>query len=135
MLEIIWDQSYSVNIVEIDRQHQKLAALLDHFLEEIAENRSGRILGQMIRELIAYAGYHFDTEESLMKRHGFPDFDAHQKEHDRFRATVKKFKEDLAGKKETLAADVMNFMTHWLTDHVMAWDKKYAPFLHAKGVF
>ena len=70
-----------------------------------------------------------------MKLHGFPELDAHKKEHDRFRTAVKNFKEDLLKKKETLAADVMSFMTHWLTDHVINMDKKYAPFLHARGVF
>lgn len=39
MLDIIWDQSYSVNIVEIDRQNQKFTAMLDMLFEAIEAGR------------------------------------------------------------------------------------------------
>ena len=135
MLDIIWDQNYSVNIVEIDRQHQKLAAMLDLLFEEIERGKPGRVLAEIVEELKAYSGYHFDTEEKLLTRFNYPEYEAHKKEHDVFRVKVLEFKRDLQEKKETLPGDVLKFMTHWLTDHVINVDKKYAPFLKAHGIF
>ncbi|HOW58673.1 MAG TPA: bacteriohemerythrin [Candidatus Omnitrophota bacterium] len=135
MLDIIWDQTYSVNIAEIDLQHQKIAVLLDVLFEAVEQNRSVSILAEIIQELIAYAEYHFETEENLMRRYQFPEYIEHKKEHDDFRKKVLQFQEDLHKKKETLASDLIKLMTHWLSDHVMNLDKKYGPFLNAKGVF
>ena len=134
MLDIIWDQKYCVHIAEIDRQHQKFTALLDMLFEAIEDGRSKGALAEILRELVAYAGYHFDTEEQLMIKHHYPELGAHQKEHEEFRARILEFQRNFAEGKETLTDDVVKFMTHWISDHVMNTDMKYAPFLNARGV-
>ena len=135
MLDIIWDQTYSVNIAEIDRQHQKFTAMLDMLFEAIENGRSKGMLFQILKELVAYAGYHFDTEEQLMIKYQYPNLGEHHKEHEAFRVKVLEFQRSFREGKETLTGDVIKFMTHWLADHVTHMDKKYAPFLNARGVF
>ena len=135
MLDIVWDQRYSVQIAEIDRQHQKFTAMLDLLFEAIEAGRSQEVLAGILNELVAYAVYHFDTEEQLMIKHHYPEFGAHQKEHEVFRAKILEFQRGFAAGKETLTHDVVKFMTHWIADHVMNTDMKYAPFLNARGVF
>ena len=51
------------------------------------------------------------------------------------RAKILEFQRNFAEGKETLTDDVVKFMTHWIADHVTNQDKKYAPFLNARGVF
>ena len=135
MLDIIWDEKFSVHIAEIDRQHQKFTAMLDMLFEAIEEGRSQSSLEGILSELVAYISYHFDTEEQLMIKHRYPELGAHQKEHEAFRAKILEFRRSLAEGKETLTDDVVKFMTHWIADHVMNTDMKYAPFLNARGVF
>lgn len=135
MLDIIWDQTYSVNIAEIDRQHQKFTGVLDMLFEAIEAGRSQGVLGEILRELAAYSDYHFETEENLMERYDYPGLEEHRKEHDGFRAKVRGFREDLLQGKATLTEDVIRFMTRWITEHVMDVDKKYGPFLNARGVY
>ena len=135
MLDIIWDQTYSVNIAEIDRQHQKFTAMLDMLFEAIEAGRSQGALSEILRELVAYAEYHFDTEEKLMIQHHYPEFGAHHKEHEKFRAKIAEFYKGFREGKETITGDVAKFMTYWIADHVMKTDKKYASFSNACGVF
>ena len=135
MLDIIWDQKYSVHIAEIDRQHEKFTAMLDMLFEAIEAERSQGVLDGILKELVAYASYHFDTEEQLMIKHHYPELGAHQKEHGDFRAKILEFQRNFAEGKETLTDDVVKFMTHWIADHVMNTDMKYAPYLNARGVF
>ncbi len=134
MLDIIWDQTYSVNIAEIDRQHQKFTAMLDMLFEALEAGRSQNALSEILRELIAYAGYHFDTEERLMIKYHYPEFGEHHKEHEEFRAKIAEFHKGFREGKETLTGDVVKFMAHWIADHVMKTDKRYAPFLNGKGI-
>jgi hemerythrin-like metal-binding protein len=134
MLDIIWDETYSVRIDEIDRQHQKFTALLDLLFEAIEAGRSQSTLIGILHALIAYADHHFNTEERLMIKHRYPELGAHQKEHETFRAKLSEFERSFREGEATLALDMAKFMTHWITDHVMNTDKKYGPFLNAKGV-
>ena len=135
MLDIIWDETYSVHIAKIDQQHQKFTVMLDMLFEAIEAGRSQDALYEILQELIAYAGYHFDTEEELMVQYQYPEFEAHHQEHETFRAKVLEFQENFLGGGETVAIDVAHFMTHWIAEHVMNTDKKYSPFLNAKGVY
>ena len=134
-MDLVWDQSYSVNVAEIDRQHQKMAVLLDVLFEAIEAGRPQSVLSGIVKELVAYAGYHFETEETLMERYKYPEVEVHKKEHDGFRRKVAAFQTDLSERKETLPGDLIKFMTHWLSDHIVGTDKKYGPFLNACGVF
>lgn len=135
MLDIIWDQAYSVQIAEIDRQHQKFTAILGMLFDAIEEGRSQNVLSGILRELVAYADYHFDTEERLMIKYQYPDLGAHHEEHQEFRAKILEFQRNFNEGRETTTSDVAKFMTHWISDHVMDADKKYGPFLNARGVF
>ena len=122
-------------IAEIDRQHQKFTAMLDMLFEAIEGGRSLSTLSEILQGLVAYAGYHFDTEEQLMVKHHYPEFGEHHKEHEAFRIKVAGFYKDFLAGDETLASDVVKFMTQWIADHVTNTDKKYGPFLNARGVF
>ena len=135
MIDIIWDKNYSVNIAEIDQQHQKIAVMLDMLFDSIAMGRPKSLLEGILKELTAYAIYHFNTEEALMAQYSYPELEAHKKEHEEFRGKVAEFQNDLQLGKETLPGDVVKFLTHWLADHIMKLDKKYGPFLNARGVF
>ena len=135
MLDIIWDQKYSVQIAELDQQHQKFTALLDLLFEAIEAGRSQSMLGETLLCLATYANYHFDSEEQLMIKHRYPELGVHQAEHDGFRAKVLEFRRSFAANKETLTGDVVKFMTHWIADHVTNTDMKYMPFLKERGVF
>lgn len=134
MLDIIWDQKYSVGIAEIDQQHQKFTAMLDMLFESVEAGRPKGVLTDILKELTAYAGYHFETEEQLMIKHRYPQLGAHQREHEAFRTKILEFQKSFLAGKETLTIDVVKFMTHWLADHIMTTDKKYCPFFNSKGI-
>ena len=49
-------------------------------------------------------------------------------------AKVKSLIVDVKNGKLTVSIDVMNFLKDWLDKHIMGTDKKYAPYMHSKGV-
>ena len=104
-----------------------MAAMLDMLFEAIEDGRSKGMLSEILKELVAYAGYHFDAEGQLMIKHHYPDLGEHHKEHEAFRVKVLEFQRSFREGRETLTGDVIKFMTHM--------DKKYAPFLNARRVF
>jgi methyl-accepting chemotaxis protein/hemerythrin len=78
--------------------------------------------------------YHFDTEEKLFHKHGYPATAEHIQEHRKFVENVLAFEKDLQQGKVTVTMDVMRFLKNWLTGHIKGTDKKYSGYLVRKGV-
>jgi hemerythrin len=134
MALIEWNDSLSVNIAEIDQQHQKLVAMINHMNDAMRQGKGKESLGKIINGLVAYAGTHFRTEEKYFEQFGYPDASQHIKEHQAFTQKAVAFKSDFEAGKLTLSTQVMMFLSDWLQKHIRGVDKKYGPFLNAKGL-
>ncbi len=81
----VWNDSLLIGIPVIDRQHKEIAGIVDQMLTnrklEINEEKAVDLL----TELSAILGKHFDTEEHMMRRLPIPQevFEAHCREHTR----------------------------------------------------
>jgi hemerythrin len=131
---IPWNDSLSVHIDEIDRQHQKLVGMINNLNDAMLQGKGKNVTGAIVHDLIAYAGTHFTTEETFFSRYGYPDAAAHTQEHARFVQQAKNFQRDYDAGKIGLSVEVMKFLSSWLQEHIQGSDRKYAPYLNAKGV-
>jgi hemerythrin len=134
MALIQWNDGLSVNIVEIDQQHRKLVEMINNLNDAMRQGKGKESLSKIINGLITYAGTHFRTEEKYFDQFGYPDTGKHKQEHKGFTQKVAAFKKDFEGGKRTLSTEVMMFLSDWLQDHIKVVDKKYGPFLNAKGL-
>lgn len=131
---INWDNTLSVNVVEIDGQHQKLVGMINELHDAMRQGKSREILGRIIDGLISYAETHFKTEEKYFDRFGYPGTDSHKREHADFVVRVSEFKRGFDAGKVGLSIDIMCFLSDWLQRHIKGSDKKYGPFLNEKGL-
>jgi hemerythrin len=134
MALINWDDSFSVNVVEIDGQHQKLVGMINDLHDAMKQGRGKDVLDKIINGLIDYTGYHFRTEEKYFDQFGYPDANSHKEEHMDFTKNVSDFKEGFTAGKIGLSMEVMDFLTNWLQNHIKIVDKKYGPFFNEKGL-
>jgi len=129
-----WDSTYSVNIGVIDAQHKTLVAMVNDLHQAMVEGSGKAKLGGILSNLIKYTQAHFATEERLMQSHGYPDFLAHKLEHQGLTDTVLDLQSRFLATQVGLSIEVMDFLKGWLMKHILGSDKKYSPFLNAKGV-
>jgi len=66
MALIQWDSSFSVNVTEIDKQHQKLVALMNDLNDAMKQGKGKDILAKIIGELFNYAGNHLRPKKSIL---------------------------------------------------------------------
>ncbi len=130
-----WKDEMSVNVKEIDSQHKKLVNLLNELHSAMLERKSKEALGKILDELIDYADIHFRTEEKYFDRFGYPETDAHKKEHRDFVEKVLDFRKGYREGRLLLSMDVMNFLKDWLKNHIMGSDQKYSKFFNEKGLY
>ena len=134
MALITWDGSYSVNIADIDRQHQKLMEMINDLDAAMHSGKGKEVLAKIIHGLVTYTRTHFTTEESYFDKFGYADASSHKLEHSNFVRKVSQFKDDFEKGRIGLSIEVMNFLSDWLKNHIKGTDKKYGPFLNEKGV-
>ena len=127
---VVWSDAYSVEFSEIDEQHKKLVVIANDLLQSCKEESSFSKVGFMkaFSKASEYAVSHFQTEEKYMKKTGYPDFDAHKKEHENFLTEVQsafnKYKES-----DFASIELAIFLKRWLLNHIAVKDKQYIPYL------
>lgn len=134
MALINWDNSLSVNVEEIDRQHKKLIGMINGLNDAMRSGRAKDVMGMIINDLNAYTTTHFKTEDDLFIRFGYPDTVNHRKEHASFVQKSTNIKDDFAKGKLALSIEVMDFLGKWWKDHIMVTDKGYSKFFNDKGL-
>ena len=78
---VTWSEEFSVNVKEIDTQHQKLLELVNNLHASVEACIDKQVLEGMLIELVEFTRMHFSTEERFMREHGFPDSATHTNEH------------------------------------------------------
>ena len=123
---IQWTEAMSVGHAEIDNDHRMLIDLINQLAT--AETGSDRASAEfVIDELIQYTMLHFAREEELLERLGYPHLTGHMAGHveltRRVMALRERFVNGLSGR---LATDILDFLSAWLTNHILQEDMRYA---------
>lgn len=131
---IKWNDTLSVNIGEIDQEHQQLINTINQIHHAMKEGKSKEILQSILEQLTRYTTDHFLTEKRYFDQYDYPEKDSHQKEHDEFVARVLEFKQGFDQGKLFVSIEILNFLNDWLITHIQGSDQKYAKFLNQKGI-
>jgi len=134
MAFIEWDDSFSINISEIDRQHQTLFGMINDLDAAIQGGTGEDDLRRVAGGLINYIDVHFSHEETYFDEFGYADAKKHKKEHATFVQKVLTFMDGFEQGNLKTSTDMMQFLKKWLTTHIKGSDGKYAPLFLERGV-
>ena len=134
MALITWNDSLSVNVAEIDRQHKKLIDMINELNDAMKVGKGKEVLGKIVSGLVSYTVTHFKTEERYFDQLGYPETDSHKKEHVAFVEKVTDLKNKFETRNLLLTIEVMDFLSDWLRGHIMGTDKKYSGFFNENGL-
>lgn len=135
---IIWNDSFLTGIERIDEQHKVLVNTLNEANSRLALNVTRDLLEQITRDLLSYAIYHFETEETLMQAYDYagrsaPDAEKHRQEHRSFSQQVVALREGLRDGRLVTREELLSFLNNWLVNHILNTDKHFGEFLNSQG--
>lgn len=116
----------------IDNQHRRLIKMLNELNQNICCNGQRWVFGKILDDLYAYTGYHFSTEERLMKKYNYPTDLEHKTIHDAFVGKVVALKKSFDACECEIGTELINFLIDWLAHHVQNSDRKLVSFLNYK---
>jgi hemerythrin len=128
---INWNESLSVCIKEIDKQHKHFIEIINQAYKAHFE-KNKNLMNDTLNDLIEFARIHFSTEENYFKKWDYPFAEEHMEEHEKLLLKVLEFKEKFdSGKCD--CDKFLEFLKDWLENHLMTNDKKYFKYFHEKG--
>ncbi|MGE3550532.1 MAG: bacteriohemerythrin, partial [Geobacter sp.] len=130
---IVWSNSYSVTVKQMDQEHQRLIDIINNLYAAMRAGRSNEAIGTILDELVAYTKTHFSHEEQLMQQANYAGLADQKKAHE---ALVNQLNDILAKYRAgtALGQEIMNFLKNWLINHIQGMDKQYGPTMHKKGI-
>ena len=128
-----------VGIAEINKQHLRLASYAVQFSQIVDElstreptNQDWRQIDALFSKIMRYVATHFDEEEALMREHGYPDYAAHKKLHDKFSAEMIKMQSQINNRNIKFKKKLSSMLWDWLYNHINTVDYQYREFFQKK---
>lgn len=135
MERIDWNPSFSVGVRLLDQQHEQIVAMINLL---ISEPGGGTVRSETISELLTkltmYASDHFLAEERLLEEHRYPALASQQGDHKAYRLKIVALCRDTMDYKDSVPAELLEFMKEWWIRHILETDMQYRSFLVERGV-
>lgn len=134
---LAWDESFATGVAEIDEQHMILVHTLNEASIRLAAEGGADQLERITQDLLAYALYHFETEETLMREFGYEEDAAgdaarHLEQHRSFSSRVVAVRDSLKAGNPIAPAELLAFLNEWLVNHILNTDKRLGAFIVAR---
>jgi methyl-accepting chemotaxis protein len=129
-----WNDSFSVDIEEIDNQHKCLIDLINRVYKGMMMQEGKEVLGKALGDLVDYTKTHFGYEERMFKQHDYPDMQSHVAKHEKLVGQVMDFYNKFQSGEVEVDNELLKFLKTWLVSHIMGTDKEYSSFFNSKGI-
>ena len=129
MKDLVWSNTLSVYVDEVDDDHRKLVDLFNLFMHALDDGGSPEYQEAVLEELISATAWHFRHEERLMIKYAYPDYAAHRQEHEELIAGAGELRQKFLAAGRQATEEDIEFLEHWLVAHIIATDMKMGDFL------
>jgi len=129
-----WSEKFFTGLTQIDYEHYKIVEFINRLYQLYIENKKHPELGTTLKELGEFTKGHFSYEETLMIQHNYPNYSSHKPQHEKLLNDLGKFINNYENHRAEIDDSFMEFLTNWLSRHILQEDMKYAPYLKSKGL-
>lgn len=126
-----WSDDYLLGVEDIDAQHKGFFEATHRLYDSILDCEGEKAVEEALEFLRGYAAQHFQAEEALMQRHGFPGLESHKQLHVAFFEALDMLLDELRvfGPSQDLANRALEVAQEWLIDHIIDEDSQYATYI------
>lgn len=124
-----WTEKYSTGNPLVDAYHHIFFQMVQEFGASLKEEDPAPMTDR-VAFLVDYTFMHFDSEERLMERAGYPDLEAHREVHARFKERVKTIHQQFLENPDSLRAEeVLALVQEWFAHHILGEDLRFKPWV------
>jgi hemerythrin len=126
-----WGPKYEVGIKLIDAQHKELVSLTNELYRACIarDDTIGTVFKEAMSEMVKYVQFHFGAENEIMKRTGFPNYQAHRKEHIVLINKILEAAKDYEKGDKYAPNHFVRTLKDWIFGHIAVSDQIYAVYV------
>jgi hemerythrin len=129
-MAIVWTNSMSTGVTEVDAQHKELLDVLNSLGEAMKAGKGKTEIESILIFAGQYAQKHFACEERYFDQYACPaksqNEEAHKQFVERFTTFMAEFREQ--GESFALIMRIYNELSTWLVQHILGVDTKLRPY-------
>ena len=123
MAYLTWTWDLELGIPVIDTQHKRITEFIND-LDNACQTGSIDETNHVMEGLLNYTITHFEFEESLQEKAGYPFLKAHRRIHEIFMKKIAELRAR-ANSGENVAPELLNLLNGWLVSHIKGEDRDY----------
>lgn len=129
MAIIDWDDSLSLGVAELDKDHKKLLLMMSSLLEALLSGQDEEMISLILSNLKEYTLFHFSAEEAFMEKIEYPHIKIHRAKHVELKNKVKSFQYARFRQENLTPEDYKELISSWLIEHILQFDFKVVKYL------
>lgn len=118
-----WSRELEFGLPVIDTQHKRIVEMINE-LAHAMQTGNDKETQHVMEGLLNYTVTHFEFEEDLQEKAGYPFLKAHRRIHEIFMKKVAAIRER-AAHGENIAPELMKLLNGWLVNHINSEDRDY----------
>lgn len=124
-----------VSLKTLEVEHHKLAVLFEEFSAVIQQSGTGERAQTIVHDALQLANEHFEHEEALMARYGYPGIEDEQRNHRNLRLQLTALVGDTLAMpgSNPITLESLGKMRKILVEHITGPDVALTTFLKEKG--
>ena len=135
MTLLTWSHECIVGVEAIDDQHGILMDTLNDLREMLLRGSDRRNVCLQLERLIDFTQMHFQSEEKLLLKQGFPGVKEHRTAHQHLLAKLYSALEQINHEEALHFPSLLAFLPSWYLDHVEKLDQPCGTWLNEHGVY
>ena len=135
MTLLTWSHDCIVGVQAMDDQHGILMDTLNELRIMLLHGSNRQGISLQLERLIDLSQMHFQSEEQLLRREGFPGFDEHRTAHLQLLGRLYRALEQVNHDEVIQFASLLAFLPSWYRDHLEQLDRPYGVWLNDRGVY
>jgi len=129
MKDLIWDDTLSVHIQEIDEDHRRLIELFNILNHSVVEGDAADYIEAVMEELISCTAWHFRHEERLMLKYDYEGLLEHKREHEELIESARELQQKILQEGKPVSNEDVEFLERWLVGHILSTDMDLGSYL------
>ncbi|MCF6159396.1 MAG: bacteriohemerythrin [wastewater metagenome] len=134
MEKILWDESFSVGVRDLDNQHKQILIIVNTLIEMNDAKVNSEIISDTLTKMTQYSLEHFTKEEQYMLDYGYPEYLSHRKQHLEFKKKTSDFCMETMAHKMAVPVEIFVYLRSWWRNHILKEDMKYKKFFNERGL-
>lgn len=128
-----WMPEYSVEIDEVDAQHQELVNILNKLFIAVSKREGEQVISSILDALTEYTRVHFALEEQLLRLAKYEALEEHMEEHRKLLERLHELSRKHLEEEKPIYFEMLSFLKNWLKEHIQGEDIKYSAALKKAG--